>query len=99
MEERVQSNPQAKRNHSIVLNMRNICNITGVLDVISFDEDEVILETVEGVITIKGKELHVSRLTLEKGELDIDGVFHSFSYKDGDSYHKPNESLLKRLLR
>ena len=95
MEER----QQGKKAHKIVLDMRNTCEITGVLDVISFDEEEVILETVEGIVTIKGKELHVNRLTLEKGELDMDGVFHSFMYKDGDSYHKPNESLLKRLLR
>ncbi|MFQ9509857.1 MAG: sporulation protein YabP [Lachnospiraceae bacterium] len=90
---------QAKTNHKIILNMRKICQITGVIDVISFDENEVLLETDQGVLTLEGKELHVSRLSLEKGELDIDGQFDGFTYSNADSYHKPNESFFKRLLK
>ena len=37
----------------------------------SFDENEIVLDTEMGLLTIRGKELHVKRLTLEKGELDL----------------------------
>ena len=56
--------------HRIVLNNRNQGNLTGILDVISFDENTIVLDTDMGLLTIKGKDLHVNRLSLEKGEID-----------------------------
>ena len=57
--------------HQIMLYNREKGNLTGILDVISFDENTIVLDTDMGLLTIKGKDLHVSRLTLEKGEIDI----------------------------
>ena len=48
---------------------------------------------------IKGDELHVSRLTLEKGEVDIDGRIDSLTYSDAGGAARKNESLLARLFR
>lgn len=59
--------------HQIMLYNREKGNLTGILDVISFDENTIVLDTDMGLLTIKGKDLHVSRLTLEKGEIDIEG--------------------------
>lgn len=53
--------------HQIMLYNREKGNLTGILDVISFDENTIVLDTDMGLLTIKGKDLHVSRLTLEKG--------------------------------
>ena len=58
--------------HRISLVNREVCAINGVSDVLSFDVGEVLLETEQGMLMIRGSELHVSRLTLEKGEVDID---------------------------
>lgn len=66
--------------HKIVLSNRNFGNLTGVLDVISFDISEILLETEQGMLNIKGKDLHVNRLNLEKGEVDIEGTIDAFSY-------------------
>ncbi len=55
----------SKRAHKLILNNRRTCNLTGVSDVLSFDENEIILETDQGMLMIKGNELHVNRLTLE----------------------------------
>ena len=52
--------------HKIVLNNRDQGNLTGILDVISFDENTIVLDTDMGLLTIKGKDLHVNRLSLEK---------------------------------
>ena len=54
--------------HRLLLEQRKTLSLGGVQDVKSFDENEVLLVTVCGVLTIRGKELHVGRLELEKGE-------------------------------
>lgn len=46
-----------------------------------------------GLLTIKGKELHVSRLTLEKGEVDVDGTIDSMTYSSNEALRKSGESL------
>ena len=61
--------------HHIVLKERKSATLTGVKEVLSFDSEEVQLDTIRGHLAIKGKGLHVRRLTLERGEVDIDGTF------------------------
>jgi sporulation protein YabP len=67
--------------------------------VISFDITEVLLETDQGMLMIKGSDLHVNRLTLEKGEIDLEGKIDSLAYSDVTSYQKQGESLLGRLFK
>ena len=69
--------------HTLVLNNRNQGSFTGILDVISFDENTIVLDTDMGLLTIKGKDLHVNRLSLDKGEIDIEGRTDSFVYSAG----------------
>ena len=52
-----------------------------------------------GLLTIKGKELHVSRLTLEKGEVDVDGTIDSMTYSSNEALRKSGESLFSRLFK
>ena len=83
--------------HKVNLCSREKGNLTGILDVISFDENTIVLDTDMGLLTIKGKDLHVSRLTLEKGEIDIEGRTDSLVYSSNESYRKSGQSLLARL--
>ena len=94
MEEKSGSRP-----HACFLQNRAAANLTGVREVVSFDENQVILDTDMGILTMKGKELHVSRLTLEKGEVDVDGSVDSLIYSSNEAYHKSGESLFSRLFR
>jgi sporulation protein YabP len=87
-----------KRSHRLVLSDRAICSITGVREVISFDVKEVVLDTEEGILTIKGEDLHVKRLTLEKGELDMEGMTESFVYSHTKNA-KESSSLFSRIFR
>lgn len=89
----------SKRAHKLILNNRRICNLTGICDVLSFDENEIVLETDQGMLIIKGKELHVNRLTLEKGEVDVDGKIDSLTYSDQHNSGSGGESLLARLFK
>ena len=68
------------KQHRLMLNNRKNGSFTGVLDVLSFDLNEILLETEQGMLHIKGKDLHVNRLDLEKGEVDIDGQVDALNY-------------------
>ena len=70
------------KNHKIVLNNRRTGSFTGILDVLSFDLGEVLLETEMGMLQIKGKDLHVNRLNLEKGDADLDGEISAMIYSE-----------------
>ncbi|MCI8326716.1 MAG: sporulation protein YabP [Lachnospiraceae bacterium] len=85
--------------HKVIMNNRKSGNFTGIKDVISFDPKEILLETEMGMLQIKGEDLHVSRLTLEKGEVDIQGMVISMVYSEIESYGKKAENFLGRLFR
>lgn len=87
------------KGHKLNINARKAAAITGVNDVLSFDAGEVLLQTEQGVLMIRGSELHVNRLTLEKGEVDIDGRIDSLTYSDNSSLGKSSENLFGRLFK
>ena len=87
------------RMHKVTMTNRRSCAINGVKDVLSFDEHEILLETEQGMLMIKGDELHVNRLTLDKGEVDVDGKMDSFTYSDAANSGNKNESFLSKLFR
>ena len=85
--------------HRVSMTGRRAAILTGVEDVLSFDEHEILLQTTEGVLTIKGEDLHVNRLSVEKGEIDMEGGITSLSYSDKDGFRQNGESLFGRLFR
>lgn len=83
--------------HSISWKNRMQGNVTGVTDVLSFDENTVIFETEQGVLTIKGKNLHIGKLELLSGEVEMEGSVDSMVYSGGRPAKEG--SLLKRMFR
>ena len=73
--------------------------VTGVLDVLAFDLNEVLLETEQGMLMMKGKDLHVNRLSLEKGEVELAGQIDSVAYSDAHHATKKSESLFAKLFK
>ena len=88
-----------QRAHKLMLTNRRTCMVSGVSDVLSFDLAEILLETDQGMLMIKGSDLHVNRLTLEKGEVDVEGKIDSLTYSDMKASSKHNESFLGRLFK
>ena len=74
-----------KTPHSLILENRKLLTATGVSNVDSFDEDTIIAYTDLGEIEIKGKGLHISKLNLETGEMNLDGEINSVSYSENQS--------------
>ena len=89
--------PKAQ-NHKLVVNNRKNSMVTGVLDVLSFDLNEILLETEQGMLMVKGTDMHVNRLNLEKGEIELEGKVDSLNYLSKNT-DKNQESLLKRMFR
>jgi sporulation protein YabP len=89
------------RAHKVMLGNRRTGTISGVNDVLSFDLHEILLETDQGLLMIKGDDLHVNRLTLDKGEVDIDGKIDSLTYSDVGSgaANAKGESFFAKLFR
>ena len=88
-----------KRQHKMSMVNRKSCSLTGVVDVIAFDENEVILETDQGILMIRGHGIHVKRLTLEQGEVELEGKMDSFLYSEQKSLTAKGESFLGRLFK
>ena len=69
-------------NHSFSSNMREGILITGVVDVVSFDEKGVVLETVCGNMAVEGEDLHVTTLNITDGRVNIEGRINGAYYFD-----------------
>lgn len=68
--------------HNCILEDRKTLSVSGVNDVDSFDEQTIVAITDLGELTIRGEKLHITRLSLEIGELQIEGNIAALSYAD-----------------
>ena len=84
--------------HRVLLENRKKAVITGVQEIHSFNENEVFLLSEAGKILLKGEQLHVRKLNLEKGDAEVEGRVDSLSYLTRNA-HKKDESILKRMFR
>jgi sporulation protein YabP len=87
------------RMHRVTMTNRKSCTLNGINDVLSFDIHEILLETEQGMLMIKGDDLHVNRLTLDKGEVDVEGRIDSLTYSDAGGVGQKGETLISRLFR
>ena len=70
---------------NVIIENRRRINATGVVDVISFDEESVILDTELGSMVIKGADFKINKLSIDNGEFVIDGHITSIVYGDSIS--------------
>lgn len=86
--------------HSLQLLDCKVMELTGVNHVNNFDEQQIILETVFGYLYIVGVELHITRLNLDEGKVDIQGKIVSLEYKaQGEDFKTKGKSLINRLFK
>lgn len=80
--------------HKLTLNERKSLTLTGVTEVVSFDENAVILQTGLGTLLVQGRELHLKTLSPEGGQVAVDGRISALSYEEPRS-----NGLMRRLFR
>ncbi len=84
---------------NIILENREKLSISGVLDVLSFDDQIVILETELGLLTIKGENLRINKLSLDTTEVVIDGEVYNLGYSEKDSIQKSNGGFFNKIFK
>ncbi len=85
------------RTHSVMLENRERAVFSGVEDVESFNEDEVILVTEAGVIALVGQGLHISKLNLDDGQLVVEGFILGVDYEQAPA--QKQGGLLSKLFK
>ncbi|RJX28858.1 MAG: sporulation protein YabP [Dethiobacter sp.] len=100
MEDSKYSSKQPGR-HRLVVDSREKVEVTGVLNVDSFDDQEIILETEQGLLAMRGEDLHIKHLNLEQGELTIEGFLLEFAYSEERSIRLKDrgKSFFERLFK
>ena len=75
---------------NLVLENREKLSISGVLDVLSFDDQIVIVETELGLLTVKGENIRINKLSIDTSEVIVEGDIYNMSYSDKDFEKKNN---------
>jgi sporulation protein YabP len=87
------------KTHKIELLNRKQMELGGIKDVVTFDLSQVLLESTMGMIHIKGKDMKVNRLSLDKGEVSLSGNVDSIVYSDVKAYKEKGKSFIKRMFK
>ena len=81
--------------HRLSLNERKELTVTGVTEVVSFDEEAVVLKTTLGILTIQGSGLQMKNLSLDGGQVTVEGHIDALAYEES----RPAGGFWHRLLR
>jgi sporulation protein YabP len=73
---------KVKSNHSVVIEGRRKLAMTGVEDIASFDENTVEAYTSMGLLTVKGSDLRINKLSVDTAELEVEGDIYSIEYSE-----------------
>lgn len=68
--------------HDLKLDNRARLSVTGVREVESFDEEAVVLHTTKGVLVIRGQQLHMQTLSIDGGQVAVDGTIDAMLYEE-----------------
>ena len=83
---------------SLMLENKELLNVTGVDGVDNFNDETVVLITTKGKLTIKGQKLNISKLNVDEGKLVVKGSINSLIYSDYEG-QKEKISLVKKLFK
>lgn len=92
-----QSNSNIIQN--LILESREKLTVTGVLDVLSFDDQIVIIETQLGLLTIKGEDLRINKLSIDSSEVIIEGEIFNLGYSESNSIKKGSGSIWGKVFK
>ena len=84
---------------NLILENREKLNVSGVLDVLSFDDQIIIVETSLGLLTIKGEDLKINKLNIETSDLIIEGLINSLAYSGNSDSPRKSGNLLGKIFK
>ena len=84
---------------NVILENRGKLSISGVNDVLSFDDQVVVLETELGLLTVKGENIRVNKLSIDTSEVILEGEISYIAYSDKEQEKMKNTSLLSKIFK
>lgn len=84
---------------NLILENRERLNVSGVIDVESFNDETVIIDTELGVLVVRGVDLHISKLNLDSSELSVEGDIVSCEYSDRDGTRGKGGGFFARMFK
>lgn len=83
---------------NLVLENREKLSISGVLDVLSFDDQVVVVETELGLLNVKGENLRINKLSIDTSEVVVEGEIYSLVYSENNS-NKKSSSFISKIFK
>lgn len=83
---------------NVILENRQKLSISGVLDVLSFDDQVVMVETELGLLTVKGEELKINKLSIDTSEIIVEGDISYLAYSE-KTQEKNKQSLISKIFK
>ena len=83
---------------NLVLENREKLTITGVLDVLSFDDEVVVVETDLGLLNVKGDNLRINKLSIDTSEVIVEGTINNLTYSE-KSVDKKGTSIIGKIFK
>lgn len=83
---------------NLILENRGKLSISGVLDVLSFDDQVVMVETELGLLTIKGENIRINKLSIDTSEVIVEGEISYLAYSDKDT-EKSKGSIISKIFK
>lgn len=83
---------------NLILENREKLSISGVLDVLSFDDQVVMVETELGLLTVKGENLKINKLSLDTSEVIVEGEISYLAYSQSDQ-DKTKSSFISKIFK
>lgn len=96
VEEKKISKPKVQ---NVIIENREKMSISGVIDVESFNDESIIIDTELGVLIISGEDLRISKLNLDSSELNVEGDIISCEYSDRDGSRSKGGGFFSKMFR
>lgn len=84
---------------NLILENRGKLSISGVIDVLSFDDQVVMVETELGLLTVKGENIRINKLSIDTSEVIVEGDISSMNYSENKNVEKTKGSLISKIFK
>lgn len=90
---------KSAKQHKVSLMDRQMLDVSGIINVEKFTDENVVLETEQGTLDIKGEKMHMKQLNLDGGMIIVEGLIKSLTYSDGASTKDKGKGLLRNIFK
>ena len=84
---------------NLILENRGKLSISGVIDVLSFDDQVVMVETELGLLTVKGENIRINKLSIDTSEVIVEGDISYLAYSDKEIDKNKGGSILNKIFK